>query len=105
MTDPIGGGRAVVAKRPLKLACASVRECPLNPAVVMAAERQGEACRNGASLVLFVETGARPSGAQGVVYCRLMKQKQYSSMPPEPSPGARKCSLSTMWLWPPAKGL
>ena len=31
----------------------------------------------------------------------LIKQKQYSSMPPEPSPGARKCSLSTMWLWPP----
>ena len=32
---------------------------------------------------------------------RLTKQKQYSSNPPEPSPGARKCSLSTMWLWPP----
>jgi hypothetical protein len=33
-----------------------------------------------------------------VVYERLIKQKQYSSRPPEPSPGARKCSLSTMWL-------
>src|SRR5512132_4147593 len=31
-------------------------------------------------------------------YARLIKQKQYSSRPPEPSPGARKCSLSTMWL-------
>ena len=40
-----------------------------------------------------------------VAYGLLMKQKQYSSMPPEPSPGARKCSLSTMWLWPPTKGL
>ena len=38
-----------------------------------------------------------------VVYGRLIKQKQYSSDPPEPSPGARKCSLSTMWLWPPTK--
>ncbi len=38
------------------------------------------------------------------VYGRLMKQKQYSSKPPEPSPGARKCSLSTMWLWPPTNG-
>ena len=34
---------------------------------------------------------------------RLMKQKQYSSTLLEPSPGARKCSLSTMWLWPPTK--
>ena len=33
-----------------------------------------------------------------VVYGRLIKQKQYSSAPPEPSPGGRKCSLSTMWL-------
>ena len=33
-----------------------------------------------------------------VAYGPLMLQKQYSSMPPEPSPGGRKCSLSTMWL-------
>ena len=33
-----------------------------------------------------------------VAYGLLMLQKQYSSMPPEPSPGGRKCSLSTMWL-------
>src|SRR5947207_6636926 len=33
-----------------------------------------------------------------VSYAWLTKQKQYSSKPPEPSPGARKCSLSTMWL-------
>jgi hypothetical protein len=33
-----------------------------------------------------------------VAYGLLMKQKQYSSRPPEPSPGGRKCSLSTMWL-------
>ena len=96
---------SVVAK---SLAWASVRECPLdsrgNP-TAGAAEPQEEAHRNGASLVPRVETGARCSGAQGGVYCRLMKQKQNSSMPPEPSPGARKCSLSTMWLWPPAKGL
>jgi hypothetical protein len=46
-----------------------------------------------------------PADELGVVHWRLMKQKQYSSMPPEPSPGARKCSLSTMWLWPPTKGL
>src|SRR4029079_717261 len=39
-----------------------------------------------------------------VAYGRLTKQKQYSSKPPEPSPGARKCSLSTMWLWPPTTG-
>lgn len=38
-----------------------------------------------------------------VAYGLLMLQKQYSSMPPEPSPGGRKCSLSTMWLWPPTK--
>ena len=35
----------------------------------------------------------------------LIKQKQNSSTPPEPSPGARKCSLSTIWLCPPTKGL
>src|SRR6476661_6802846 len=35
---------------------------------------------------------------QGLVHGRLMKQKQYSSRPPEPSPGARKCRWSTMWL-------
>src|SRR5215468_9693315 len=46
----------------------------------------------------------RGSGSLGVIHWRLMKQKQYSSTP-EPSPGARKCSLSTMWLWPPTKGL
>ena len=33
-----------------------------------------------------------------VAYGLLMKQKQYSSRPPEPSPGGRRCSLSTMWL-------
>ena len=33
-----------------------------------------------------------------VAYGLLMLQKQNSSMPPEPSPGGRKCSLSTMWL-------
>jgi hypothetical protein len=33
-----------------------------------------------------------------VAYGLLMLQKQYSSIPPERSPGGRKCSLSTMWL-------
>jgi len=48
-----------------------------------------------------------PPCGSGHVWCYgpLTKQKQYSSTPPEPSPGARKCSLSTMWLWPPTKGL
>lgn len=32
-------------------------------------------------------------------YGPLMKQKQYSSASPE----ARKCSLSSMWLWPPTR--
>src|SRR5688500_18621904 len=39
----------------------------------------------------------QPRWAAGC-YGALIKQKQYSSTPPEPSPGARKCSLSTMWL-------
>src|SRR6266481_6249252 len=40
---------------------------------------------------------APPRSTMGlVVHGRLTKQKQYSSNPPEPSPGARKCSLSTI---------
>jgi len=45
------------------------------------------------------------SRIQPVAYGRLMLQKQNSSKPPEPSPGGRKCSWSTMWLLPPAKGI
>ena len=46
----------------------------------------------------FEPRSSRPNGRLTVAYGRLIKQKQYSSTPPEPSPGARKCSLSTMWL-------
>ena len=40
--------------------------------------------------------GGFGSKTQSVVYGRVILQKQNSSMPPEPSPGARKCRLSTM---------
>ena len=65
---------------------------------------------SGVTHVTFTRAGSlnrcrRSELALRVVHLRVMKQKQYSSMPPEPSPGARKCSLSTMWLWPPTKGL
>jgi hypothetical protein len=78
---------------------ASVREC--HPS----AERSA---RSAATSRVSSSSGInrmRGSGPLGVVHWPLMKQKQYSSMPPEPSPGARKCSLSTIWLWPPTKGL
>ena len=58
-----------------------------------------------------VQEGGPPERASLLVRSRLLlhgwliKQKQYSSTPPEPSPGARKCSLSTIWLCPPTKGL
>jgi hypothetical protein len=79
-------------------------QIPWNPAVVMPAVRPSGEEETAGSGPLYLDR-MRGSGALGVVHWRLMKQKQYSSTPPEPSPGARKCSLSTMWLWPPAKGL
>jgi len=81
---------------------ASVRKCPLNPAVVTSTVRpSSEEETPGSGFLVFETDRMRGSGALGVVHWRLMKQKQYSSTPPE----ARKCSLSTMWLWPPTKGL
>ena len=47
------------------------------------------------------EAGCAVQTCSVFVYGLVMKQKQYSSTSPE----ARKCSLSTMWLWPPTKGL
>jgi len=77
----------------------------VNPAVVMPAARPGGEEETRPIGPPCIWDQIRGSGSLGVVHGRLMKQKQYSSTPPEPSPGARKCSLSTMWLWPPAKGL
>jgi len=51
----------------------------------------GWPCRHDA---VNERTCKRAAAAYGL----LMLQKQYSSRPPEPSPGGRKCSLSTMWL-------
>ena len=46
----------------------------------------------------LVDGAMAPNASSDYSGARLMKQKQYSSSPFEPSPGARKCSLSTMWL-------
>ena len=67
---------------------------PPGPAAMreaLAGSTAGWPCRHDA---VNERTCRRAAAAYGL----LMLQKQYSSRPPEPSPGGRKCSLSTMWL-------
>ena len=71
---------------------------PPGPAAMreaLAGSTAGWPCRHDA---VNERTCERACERAPAAYGLLMLQKQYSSRPPEPSPGGRKCSLSTMWL-------